>query len=375
MCQRVLILVIALLIPSPGSGQGREMVLTVSEGLATAMLRFGLAPGATDGLDAALGEMEIPPPPPAGGFDARFTGIGYGEGIMTDLRHGDTATTGARIHEMTVRADAGRAITIGWDLRPDVRAELQDAATGVAMIGTMKDAGTCVLICRDVCTRMRLVVHYQPIFVRIRAFLQGPFNAATLRMNTLLRSTRVLAAQFGDGRAPSLAVDSITVEIRNAAASASATVRRYASAWLLADGTVRRFADTAAAELLFDSASAGTYYVVIRHRNHLAVMSGIGLALSASLTEHDFTTGQVRAYGLNPMKGLGPGGGAPFGLFAADGNASGAINAVDMNAVWRPQNGTSSCYLGGDFNLNGFVNATDYVVYWRVNNGVIGQVP
>ena len=376
MCQRVLLIIaIALLLPTRGSGQGQDMVLTVSDGLATAILHFGLAPGATDGLDGALGEMEIPPPPPAGGFDVRFTGAGCGEGMLTDLRNGDTATTGARIHEVTVRAVAGKPVTIGWDLRPDTRADLQDAATGVAMIGTMKDAGTHVLICREQCTRMRLVVHYKPLCVRIRVFLQGPFDAATLRMNTLLRSTGVLGARFGEGRAPFQAVDSITIEIRNAAAAASATVRRHAPAWLCADGMVRRFADTTATEISFDSARTGVYFMVIRHRNHLAVMSGIGLALSATPAEYDFSTGQVRAYGMNPMKGLGPGGGAPFGLYAADGNANGAINAADVNAVWRPQNGNIGCYLGGDFNLNGVVNATDYVVYWRLNNGVIGQVP
>ena len=374
--RRILVMAgLLLLIHGTSCAQVREMILTISDGNAAETLHFGLMPGATDSIDAGLGEMEVPPPPPAGVFDARFVGAAFGEGMTRDLRRGDTGTVGVRVHELCCQAGEGRAITIGWDLPSDVVVVALDAPTGVLVRMTMRGAGTYTILHPELMPRLRMTVHYKPVCLRIKAFLEGPFHRATSAMSVALRSAGILATRFGAGNVPVAAVDSVAIEIRSASSPTSATVRQYAPAWLLADGTVRCFTDTAASEILFDSAGAGAYYIVFRHRNHLAIMSRVRLALSASLTEHDFTTGQAQAFGMNPMKGLGPDGGPPFGLYAADGNASGAINAADRNAVWRLQNGNISCYLGGDFNLNGVVNATDYVAYWRLNNGVVGHVP
>jgi hypothetical protein len=194
-------------------------------------------------------------------------------------------------------------------------------------------------------------------------------------MHTALQSAGILTTRFGAGNVPVAAVDSVAIEIRNAAAAASATVRRYAPAWILADGTIRDFRDTASTEVMFDSVTAGEYYVVFRHRNHLPIMSAGRIGLTTSSRAYDFTAAQNRAYGSHPMKGLGTGGGAPFGLYAGDGNANGVINAEDVNTVWRVQNGNVCSYLAGDYDLSGAVNATDKVAYWRVNNGTVGQVP
>jgi hypothetical protein len=204
-------------------------------------------------------------------------------------------------------------------------------------------------------------------------FLEGPFVAGSSSMSTALRTAGILTSRFGAGNVPGAAVDSIGIEIRNTAA-ASSPVRRRAPAWLLADGTIRDFADTAAADVMFDSVATGLYYLVVRHRNHLAIMSAARIGLTASPTQYDFSASLTRAFGLHPMKGLGVGGGPPFGLLAGDGNANGAVNAVDVNSVWRPQNGSYG-YLSGDFNLSGTVNATDQIMYWRANNGLMTQVP
>jgi hypothetical protein len=48
-------------------------------------LHFGIAPGATDGIDAAFGEEELPPRPPAGAFDVRWEIAGT-QGSKRDIR-------------------------------------------------------------------------------------------------------------------------------------------------------------------------------------------------------------------------------------------------------------------------------------------------
>jgi hypothetical protein len=374
--QRVLIMTgLLLLIRGTSCAQAREMILTVSDGHASETLHFGLAPGATDSIDAGLSEIEIPPAPPPGVFDARFVGAAIGEGMARDLRRGDTATAGVRVHEISLQAGEGSAITIGWDLPSDVAVLVQDIPTGELVHVTMRGAGTYTIVHPELVPRLRLTVHYKPLRIRIKAFLDGPFNRTTSAMNTALRSAGILATRFGAGNVPVAAVDSVAIEIRNAAAAVSATVRRYTPAWILADGTIRDFRDTAATEVMFDSVTGGGYYVVFRHRNHLPIMSAGRIGLTTSSGAYDFTIAQSRAYGSNPMKGLGTGGGAPFGLYAGDGNANGVINAEDANTVWRVQNGNVCGYLAGDYDLSGTVNATDKVVYWRLNNGTVGQVP
>jgi len=112
----------------------------------------------------------------------------------------------------------------------------------------------------------------------IKVFLQGPYNPSTGRMNTTLKTTGILAAHFGSIPIPAEAVDSINIEIRDSASAAQATVRKYAAAWLLADGTIKCFSDTTKSYVEFD-APIGSYYIVVRHRNHLAIMSAVKVLL------------------------------------------------------------------------------------------------
>ena len=120
------------------------------------------------------------------------------------------------------------------------------------------------------------------LHLRVKAFLQGPY-AGDHTMKRSLNTGGTLAAHFGAGTFPGNAVDSITIEIRNAAVGKEATMRRWAPAWLLADGSIRAFTDTARTTVDWDSVSWGQYYIVLRHRNHLAAMSRIPYPATAPL--------------------------------------------------------------------------------------------
>ncbi len=108
----------------------------------------------------------------------------------------------------------------------------------------------------------------------------------------------------------------------------------------------------------WDSLSWGQYYIVVRHRNHLAIMSKLPVALSGSSTLYDFTTGLDKAYRTGAMKGLGTGGTAPFGLYAGNAaNTDITINAADRLSVKNALG--STIYTLGDVDLSVNVNAAD----------------
>jgi methionine-rich copper-binding protein CopC len=212
-----------------------------------------------------------------------------------------------------------------------------------------------------------------PIVVRPKVFLQGPFSGGM--MSNALRKTGAFADHFSGTPIPVNAVDSINIEIRDSSSAAKATVRKFAPAWLLTDGSIRGFSDTTRDYVEFAGVPIGqyAYYIVVRHRNHLAVMSATPVTLNEASALYDFTTGQSQAYtsGPKPMEDLGDG---KFGMFSGDGNGTGTVTISDRIAVWRPQSGLSG-YLSGDYNLSGGVTASDMVNYWRPNNGLGTQVP
>jgi hypothetical protein len=166
-------------------------------------------------------------------------------------------------------------------------------------------------------------------------------------------------------------VDSINIEIRDSVQGAQSTLRKFAPAWLLADGTIRDFLDTTANNVRFYGVTSGNYYVVLRHRNHLAVMSATPMNLTATFNPlaYDFSTGQGQAFGDNPLILTG----TRCSLIC--GNAAGSdqvINSTDRVAV-RNRLGTNN-YDAADVNMDGIVNSSDRVVV-RNNLGKSGQVP
>jgi hypothetical protein len=211
----------------------------------------------------------------------------------------------------------------------------------------------------------------EPQMLRLTAkvFLQGPYNTGTGKMNTTLKSGGVLASHFGSMPIPGAAVDSVNIEIRDSASAAQATVRSFAAAWLLSDGSMKLFSDTTKAYVELE-ASLGSYYVVVRHRNHLAVMSSAKAVFATDSTGYDFTTAQTQAYG-NGIKQLAIG---VYGLYVGDFNVSGNINAVDFSLSGYLSQSGNAGYLQGDFNLSGNVNASDGP-FALPNSGVATAVP
>ena len=206
----------------------------------------------------------------------------------------------------------------------------------------------------------------------VKVLLEGPYNSSAHLMNTTLHSSGFLASHFGSIPIPAQAVDSITIELRNASSASASTTRKFLPAWLLSDGTIRDFADTAANFVTFDTL-AGEYYLVIYHRNHIPVMTAASLALNGAQPSlpFDFTTSESQAYGGNPMKALTDG---RFAMIAGDASGNGQVANSDINALIRPAIGQSG-YRNADTSLNGQVQNSDINSFTRPNIGRGSQLP
>lgn len=205
-----------------------------------------------------------------------------------------------------------------------------------------------------------------PVRANVRFLLSGAMNPVTQRMNKTLNTSGYLAARYGVPVHPD-AVDSVTIEVRDALTGTGSTVRKFLPAWLLTDGSIRDFHDTTRTAVSADL-PAGNYYIVVHHVNHLPVMSATQQALGPLSGVYDFTTSQSQAYGTNPMLPVG----TLFGLFPGDGNHSNIISAADVNGVFGSLNATG--YNASDINLSGIVTSADAnMVLQNLNQA--GQVP
>jgi hypothetical protein len=114
---------------------------------------------------------------------------------------------------------------------------------------------------------------------------------------------------------PDAVVDWVFVELRSSTALDSVATTR--AGLLQRDGDVVDM--DGVSNLRFPSASAGTFYVAVRHRNHLGVMSGEALELSPLLQVVDFTD---PAYPTNGTYSQWVSGGKAY-MWAGDLNSDG----------------------------------------------------
>jgi hypothetical protein len=213
------------------------------------------------------------------------------------------------------------------------------------------------------------------LIVDTKVFLQGAYNGSgldtTLRHDSYLPLTQPFNTAPWSytgtetvAAVPEAAVDWVLVELRTGTA-ANTMFTRHAG-WLMTDGSIRAFPGSS--PIGFSGFDPGNYYVVVRHRNHLAIMSAAAIPISSASANYDFTTGQAQAFGATPMIQVG----SAFCMIAGDANGSGDITILDR-AAWRTENSLLG-FRSADFNLSGDVTILDRAI-WRTNNSLITQVP
>jgi len=213
------------------------------------------------------------------------------------------------------------------------------------------------------------------VLLSIKVFLEGPYSASGDSMSTDLKAGGYvpLLSPYDDDRSvtsvPDNIVDWIFLELRSTATGDATTSRSF---FLRKDGMITDD-DGATTELSLAGADDGSYFIVVRHRNHLAVMSATAQPLNgSSALSYDFTDNSNKVYG-------GTNGAAEletdvWGMITGDANNNEEVQADDKETIWRVYVGLSG-YRPSDFNLNGEVQADDKEIYWRANAGKGSQVP
>ncbi|HOW96802.1 MAG TPA: PKD domain-containing protein [Kiritimatiellia bacterium] len=190
--------------------------------------------------------------------------------------------------------------------------------------------------------------------IRVKlAGASGPFSGDMrtdlARLGYVPMHSLYAATQIPRGEMPSNATDWILVELLDPQSGVSMAAEQ---AILRCDGTV--LSDQGGAGLHLE-ASPGSYFLTIKHRNHLSVMSAQPLDYTNATVFYDFTTGPEKARdGTNSLVEVTPG---AWGMIAGDADGDGKITAVDRS-VCTSQVGRTG-YLAGDFNLDGVVTTNE----------------
>jgi len=118
----------------------------------------------------------------------------------------------------------------------------------------------------------------------------------------------------------------------------------------------------------FTNAPSGNYFIVVRHRNHLAVSTSNPVNLNNSNTSVNFTNSSSVAFGNNPLKNIN----GTRVMYAADTDQSGTINTQDRDVAWNQR--SSKGYYTSDANMNGVVDSWDRGLAWN-NRNTAQQLP
>ncbi|HRI27565.1 MAG TPA: M12 family metallo-peptidase [Chitinophagales bacterium] len=221
--------------------------------------------------------------------------------------------------------------------------------------------------------------------VQLRAFLEGAYNTTNGNMSTNLRTgTNIIPLAQPYNKVPWLytgtesvgtatliptnATDWVIVEARSATDPNVLIARR--AGFLLNNGYVIDI-DGTVNGVKFTTLTNGTpYYFVLRHRNHVDVMTPQPITLYNHQASYDFTLKVDNAAGANQQKLMSNGVAA---LIAGDYDGNGVLTFGDFN-VFVNQNPASNLYREADGNLDRNVNTADFNLH-QINAGHIGISP
>ena len=222
------------------------------------------------------------------------------------------------------------------------------------------------------------------IEVSLKVYLEGPFNGTqmqtTLNAEGLIPMTQPYSDYpwdyLGDEEVLSIpginVVDWILVELRDATdapSATSATTIATQAVFVEKDGTVIGINGNDFLE--FAVTISNNLFVVIWHRDHLAILSDYPLIGVSGVYSYDFTTSDLQVYGGDDgYKELAPG---MWGMVGGDANADGTVDDLDNDFEWEDQVGEYG-YKSGDYSLDSQVNNIDKNDIWLPNSGTGTQV-
>lgn len=233
------------------------------------------------------------------------------------------------------------------------------------------------------CTHTPATASSPYTLAKLKVYLQGPYDATLDAMTTHLRTKNLLpnAQPFNRipwsysgsenvASLPANMVDWVLVEARSALDKNIVLSRR--AALLLSDGTVQSTDGTNGVK--FTGISPNTnYFIVVRSRNHLPIMSAVPLFLP-TYTTYDFTEEVTQARNTAQQQmvevDVDPVLFELYGMRAGDMNGDGQINTSDFNAKYMPARSAVNKYADADVNMDGMVTVEDFNFY-RSNQSIV----
>ena len=168
-------------------------------------LYLGLDLTATDSIDIQLGESDLPPFPPVGGFEARFilpkNGFDGSLSSYWDFRNAPSFPFSGQVeHRLKFQAKSGAdTLFFEWNFPPQVTALMQDLLNGSFVNVNMSGTGLYAFTNFQIFTQLKLLVTYNNVtdvesgsFNELHYELEqnypNPFNPATTINFTIAES-------------------------------------------------------------------------------------------------------------------------------------------------------------------------------------------
>ncbi len=200
--------------------------------------------------------------------------------------------------------------------------------------------------------------------VSLKIFLEGPYDSNNDLMTTQINGLIPTTSPYSEdprtvSSIPNTITDWVLVSLRSTANGSNVTSK---SVFLRNDGKI--VDDDGTTEEIILNADEGDYFIVVKHRNHLRVMTANTVSLSRTTTvSYDFTTSENQFYGVGGAKELESG---VWGMWSGDADVSGVVDAGDRNSTWNNRN--LSGYESSDVDLSGVVDAADRNITWKNRN-------
>ncbi len=221
----------------------------------------------------------------------------------------------------------------------------------------------------------------------VNVLLEGAYDNVTGLMRTELRQQNLIPlsqpyntapwnytgteAVSNSSLFPTNMVDWVLVELREgtpqASGSKGTTLMESKAGLLLDDGSI--VAMDGVSPLTFNQLSIGVdYHVLVRHRNHLDIISN-NTVTGATSMNYDFRTAVNMAFGTQQLKAMPNG---QYAMFGADYTTDAVIQISDFTE-WKTNPSLLFVYYITDGNLDGVVQATDYDL-WVPNKAKLAPV-
>ena len=218
--------------------------------------------------------------------------------------------------------------------------------------------------------------------IALNIWLEGAYDNLTTGMNTILLEKNLLPLSQPFGTSPHFyfgtevlmswadfptnTVDWLLIELRDA--NDNTQIMAQKAALLLADGNIVNADGTT---LSFENIAANqNYFIVVRHRNHLDIMSSNAVSF-ASNAAYDMSVPSNVMGSTAQLQALSNG---KYALLAGDFDASGHINFTDIN-LYFGESAALNEYLISDGDLNATTTVSDMnFMLKNINKQGISQI-